>query len=250
MDPQISFSNQSPEGFKAAQYSSSPSKGHHSLSAKQPINLAHFGACKTGFDEIAKTWFIPIYFCYVQILPVSAFPRRVLGCFVTVFLLGFGFFLEVIFTSCVIGNLLHENTKAGVLFCVLSGSYSSLSHSWASLDPSGPLTAEAHGVLVVMIGVLWASHNKAQRCQHLQQQQAWVRGQAQPTGSRMAQPDTVESLTYWISTHQINTTGPSTFLSVRTQGSSSIKSRESPFHYLGQAARGAVFILFALLCAE
>lgn len=77
------------------------------------MNLTYFGACKTGFDGIAKMWFISIYFGSVQILPVSAFPGRLLGSQSNVLLLYSFFFLGVIFTSCVTGNFLHENAKAG-----------------------------------------------------------------------------------------------------------------------------------------
>lgn len=66
LNPQTSFSNQSPEVFKAAQISSTLSEGHHSLSAKGSINLTHFGACKTGFDEIAKTWFNFVMYYFVM----------------------------------------------------------------------------------------------------------------------------------------------------------------------------------------
>lgn len=59
---------------------------------------------------------------------------------------------------------------------------------WIQVDHS--LMAETHALLVSG----QASNNKAQTCQHLVQQQAWVRGQAQPMGSKMAQPNAVEGL--------------------------------------------------------
>lgn len=103
-------------------------------------------------------------------------PRQSPGCstksFVTVFFLG------MIFTSCATGNLLPEYTKAGE---ILRGPKW---HLWlpesrlSQSESKWPLTAEAHGVTVSVTAMLWASHSKAQRCQHLPQQQAWGRGRA------------------------------------------------------------------------